>query len=128
MNRPEPGVRYIRFARVAALGSRGERRKRPAASLGPATGGSERKPGPAVQAESRLPPVQPQGGHSAWFYIGWTLGGALLVLILVIGGRFAYIEYQLTQARQQAREALQQEQANYQQIQATINESQTQSQ
>lgn len=64
--------------------------------------------------------------HSVWFYIGWTIAVIILVPIVLFLVRFAYVEYQLQQAKQDLKSAIQQQQAIYQQQQNEINASENQ--
>ena len=82
---------------------------------------------PPVQEQQNPSPTTmstpPVSSHSAWFYIGWTIAVIIFVPVLVVAGRFAYIEFQLTQARQEARTAAQQAQEKFQEMQDIINAS-----
>jgi hypothetical protein len=62
-------------------------------------------------------------GHSAWFYILWILALIILIPSVYIAIKFAFVEFQITQTRQDAQNALNQEESKYHDIQNAITQS-----
>ncbi len=85
---------------------------------------SQEQPNPVpISPAPASVPAAPVSKHSAWFYIVWIAVVIIFVPIVLILARFAYIEFQLTQARQAGREAQHQAQIKFQEVQDAINAS-----